>query len=252
MIFEGTSVLHSIQRFVRECFRRQGVELARYAFPRLLATVDPELVLDVGANVGQYARELRTARFRGQIVSFEPLSSAHASLVRQATRDASWRIAPRMALGDVDGEATINIAGNSYSSSLMPMGKLHKHVAPEAGYVGSEKVRLHRLDSVAREFVGPGQRYMLKIDVQGYEQKVIAGAQETLRNAAALHMETSLVELYEGEAVISPLLDTAASLGFEIWSISPVFSDVRTGRLLQVDCFFVRPDRLPSGARRNP
>jgi FkbM family methyltransferase len=243
-------VLHSIQRFIRECFRRQGVELARYAFPRLLSTVDPEVVLDVGANVGQYARELRVAGFRGQIVSFEPLTSAHASLVRQSARSSNWKIAPRMALGDVEGEATINIAGNSYSSSLMPMGKLHSHVAPDAGYIGSEKVPLRRLDSVAGDFVRAGQKYLLKIDVQGYEQKVMAGAQETLRNAAALHMETSLVELYEGEAVIASLLDTAARLGFEIWSISPVFSDVRSGRLLQVDCFFVRPDRLAGGDSR--
>ena len=239
-------MLHSIQRFIRECFRRQGVELARYAFPRLLATVRPDVVLDIGANVGQYARELRVARFRGQIVSFEPLTSAHVILVRQSAADPAWKIAPRMALGDVDGEATINIAGNSYSSSLMPMGKLHKHVAPAAGYVGTERVQLRRLDSVAGDFVRPDQRYLVKIDVQGFEQKVIAGAQETLRNAVALHMETSLVELYEGEAVISSLLEMAASLGLDVWNISPVFSDVSSGRLLQVDCFFVRSSRLSS------
>jgi hypothetical protein len=50
------------------------------------------------------------------------------------------------------------------------------------------------------------------------------------------------VPLYEGEAMLSTLLERVAAEGFELWSLIPGFTDVRSGRLLQVDCFFVRKD----------
>jgi FkbM family methyltransferase len=72
-----------------------------------------------------------------------------------------------MALGDAQGEASINIAGNSYSSSLLAMLDLHRQAAPEAGYVGTETVPVRTLDSVAGDYLRAGERLMIKIDVQG-------------------------------------------------------------------------------------
>lgn len=209
-----------------------------------MATLGPDVVLDIGANVGQYAMELRAAGYRNRIVSFEPLAAAHARLVVRSSRDPQWQIAPRMAIGDRDSEARINVAGNSFSSSLLPMHDLHRQAAPDAAYVDRETVPVRRLDSVAPQLMRAGERCLIKMDVQGYEQQVLDGAPACLATAFALQFETSLTPLYEGEAKLSTMLNKAAAAGFELWSVSPGFTDPRTGRQLQVDCLFVRPGAL--------
>ena len=236
--------MRTVRRFIRQCLRRSGIELSRYSWPRLIATVAPDVVLDIGANIGQYVEELRAAGYRKRIVSFEPLSSAHAALVHRSARDANWSIAPRMALGDAENEQRIHIAGNSFSSSLLEMGELHRQAAPTAAYVASETVQVRRLDGVAPEYVRDGERCLIKIDVQGYEQRVLKGAPQTLARAAALQFEASLTPLYDGEATLQALVEYVTASGLELWSLLPAFTDPRSGRLLQVDCFFVRPGML--------
>ena len=91
---------------------------------------DRRFCLDVGANTGQFAQDLRASGYRGHIVSFEPLSDAHAALLVTASWDPLWDVADRCAVGAGDRWAEINIAGNSYSSSLLPMLDLHREAAP--------------------------------------------------------------------------------------------------------------------------
>ena len=232
--------MRTLKRFIRHNLRRHGVEISRYNWPKLVEGVRPDVVFDIGANIGQYVEELRASGYRGQIVSFEPQSAAHSDLLRRSASDDRWTIAARMALGDAPGEATINIAGNSFSSSLLFMRDLHREAAPEAGYIGTESVPVRTLDSVSGEYLSAGERLMIKIDVQGYEQKVLAGAVECLKKASAIQFEASLVPLYEGEATLTTLVQRVQDEGFELWNLAPGFSEVRSGRLLQVDCFFVR------------
>ena len=107
-----------------------------------------DLVFDVGANVGQFGSEIRTMGCAGRIVSFEPLSAAHARLSAAAKRDPAWSVHPRCAIGDHDGTVEINIAGNSVSSSILPMTEAHWSAAAGSGYVGREPAPLFRFDSV--------------------------------------------------------------------------------------------------------
>ena len=60
---------------------------------RLLASERIDLLLDVGANEGQYALRMRRAGFQGRIVSFEPLSDAFAALERRAAATRAGRLA---------------------------------------------------------------------------------------------------------------------------------------------------------------
>jgi FkbM family methyltransferase len=87
-----------------------------------------QIVLDVGANSGQYATGLRKAGFKGRIVSFEPLSGPFSSLKRKASSDPLWDCR-QCALGDSDGTISINVAANAgQSSSVLPMLKSQQHV----------------------------------------------------------------------------------------------------------------------------
>lgn len=233
----------------RNMLRRNGIEVSRY-FPELdwernflrqVASHRVNVVLDVGANLGQYAAGLRSAGFTGRIVSFEPLSGPFATLERSAATDPNWACR-HCALGNVDGTISINVAGNEgASSSALPMLKRHQDAFPPANYVGSEQVPIHRLDSVAPEVLRPDDIAFLKIDVQGFEKQVIEGALATVKDrCVGMQLELSFQPLYEGGMLIREALDLVDSLGFTLAGLVPGFTDPRNGRMLQADGVFFR------------
>jgi FkbM family methyltransferase len=240
----------SIKHLVRKCLWRAGWDLKRLdrrpseaaQLVRQLFVHQIDVVFDVGANTGQFAEMLRNAGFQGRIVSFEPSTVAHSALSKRARREANWVIAPRMALGDHDGAITLNLAGNSASSSVLPMLPSHVRAAPESRYIGSETVDLRTLDSVSTELATDTERLFLKLDVQGFEHKVLQGAGQVLRRVAGIQLELSLVPLYDGEHLFHPMLHDLEERGYELWSVIPGFVDLDTGRLLQLDAIFFRKE----------
>ena len=235
------------QHAVRLFLRRLGYDLVRYRADehplarraRLLSRQRISLVLDVGANSGQYGRELRELGYRGRIVSFEPLAAAFGELQRSVRGDPAWETR-NFALGDAPGRTEINVAANSYSSSLLGMLPAHLAAAPHSRYVGREAIEVRTLDAIFPSLARPEDRVHLKIDTQGFEKRVLAGAGASLASIATLQMELSLVRLYEGESLLGEMLAHAAGLGFELVALEPGFSDPESGRLLQVDALFQR------------
>jgi len=229
--------------------RRVGFDLQRYN-PDIGTPLDRRLKLmrhhevnvlfDVGANTGQYARGMRNRGMTGRIISFEPLSSAFAALAEAARRDSSW-IVQNIALGDRDGEGEINIAGNSQSSSLLKMLPAHLERTPQARTVGTERIRIRRLETVMPDLLRSGDRPFLKIDAQGYERSVIAGGGARIADFVGIQMELALIPLYAGETLLAPMILHIESLGFVLMSLEPGFCDTGTGQLLQTDCVFFRP-----------
>jgi FkbM family methyltransferase len=234
--------------FLQKLARRVGLDVRRYdpqqdAVLRrqlLLEHYRVQLVLDVGANAGQYARQLRRGGYRHRIVSFEPQSSAFELLQKRAAGDPQWS-ALHVALSDADGTAQINLAGNSLSSSLLGMLPTHAESAPESTYVGREAVTTRRLDGLLPDLAPVGTPTYLKIDTQGSELKVLRGAGDALQHVDTLELELSLVPLYEGAPLFQEMLAWLAERGYELVGLEPAFSDPRSGRLLQADGFFHRP-----------
>jgi FkbM family methyltransferase len=202
-----------------------------------------DVVLDVGANSGQYAGRLREAGFDSRIVSFEPLSAPFSRLRRSAARTPPWDCRQH-ALGDFDDTISMNVAGNAgASSSILPMLQRHRDVFPRANYVGVEEVMVCRLDSVAPEILRPNEVAFLKIDVQGFEKQVIDGGRATIDGrCAGIEIELSFEPLYDGGMLVQEALDLLESLGFLLMGVVPGFIDIRTGKVLQADGVFFRTD----------
>ncbi len=228
------SVRSTLQRF--DLSIAKGVHANQVA--RTLEAHDLDAILDVGANVGQFAISVRRAGFAGRIVSCEPLSGAFAELARRASDDPSWDVV-NAAVGSEVGETEINVSANSYSSSLLPMTDAHLSGAPESAYVATERIELTTVPAVVDKFGLKPERTLLKIDTQGYEAEVLAGAGELLRDFGALQLEVSFVELYEGQQLAEESVQLLRDHGFRLQSIEPGFSDP-TGRLLQCDVLVVR------------
>jgi FkbM family methyltransferase len=198
-----------------------------------------DLVLDVGANMGQFARGIRDRGFKGRIVSFEPLSAAHRILSESAARDPLWSVHERCALGDREGPVALNIAGNSVSSSIFQMAAVHAAAVPESAYVGQEQTTLVTLDSVAPAYLAGCRSPFLKLDTQGSEWEVLTGARNTLPAIQGVLCELSFVVLYEGQHLWRDLVDRLEGAGFTLWGLQPSFMD-RRGRNLQCDGIFFR------------
>ena len=197
-------------------------------------------VLDVGANVGQYGATLRAWGYRGRIVSFEPQVEPRAALERRAAADPGWQVAPRMALGAHRGEIEIEVSAESDMSSILPQSALLRQVSPSSAVVRKETVPLRRLDDVAGAYLRPDDRAFLKIDTQGYEREVLAGAGSLLERLAGIQLEMSLVPLYQDERDFRGTLDHLAAAGFEPHLLLPGYFERKLARQLQVDGVFMR------------
>ena len=120
------------------------------------------------------------------------------------------------------------------------MLKAHQDAEGNSTYIGAEVVRMSKLDSIYTSYVNPDSKIFLKIDTQGYEDRVLRGASKLLEQVVGLQIELSLTPLYRDQILFDEMIDNLKKIGFELWSIAPVFSDLKTGRLLQVDATFFR------------
>ena len=197
------------------------------------------LVLDVGANDGAYALELRRNGYQGRIWSYEPLHEAFADLERAAAGDDLWKTV-NCACGAKAGSAKINVAKNSCSSSLLPMLEAHSASAPGSEYVSEETIPVCTLDDSIMPFLNHQDKVWLKIDTQGYEAEVLKGATRLMPRVQALECELSLVPLYDGQLLIDEMISMVYRLGFRMVGVAPVFAQPETGYTLQIDGTFLR------------
>lgn len=192
-----------------------------------------ETVLDVGANIGRYGHELRAHGFAGRIVSFEPLSDAYAQLSEAASGDPRWE-ARQLALGDDDGHAEINVSAADVWSSLLPRDE--RAATSNLAYVGTERIATARLDSLD---VLDGTPTWLKLDVQGFELQVLAGAERSLDQIAAIESEISIEPFYQGQPSVREVVDALGDRGFRLAAVTngPVRA---TGRPMWMNAIFLR------------
>jgi FkbM family methyltransferase len=238
----------AIKHEIRKLLWKVGLDLSRFtpgSHPiarrrQLFKTYSIDLVLDVGANAGYYAKQLRNEiGYSGKIASFEPVRAPFQKLAENAKNDPKWD-AFDFALGDMNGKMKINIAGNSFSSSILNMLPAHEKAAPESKYIARETIVVRKLDSVFNEKNFKGKNIYLKMDTQGFESKVIKGAERSLPGIDTIQLEMSLTPLYKKEVLFPGMYSLLSGKGYSLVSIEPGFSNFRTGQQLQVDGIFHR------------
>jgi FkbM family methyltransferase len=206
---------------------------------RLLAWQRVDVVVDVGANAGQYGSALRNAGCAARIVSFEPLAEAFGVLEARTADDPLWE-SHRLALGASGGQAEMNVSGDLEASSLLAMEDRHVRHCPASAYVGTETVEVRTLDSLAPTLLAESERIYLKLDVQGYELEVLRGAARSLPRVVAVEAELSLVPLYAGGPLYRDVIDYLAARGFGLVSLEGITEEPETGHMLQLDGVWVR------------
>ena len=205
-------------------------------------------VLDVGANCGQYGARLRDWGYRGRIVSFEPQALAHAALTRRAAADPTWRVAPRMTLGERDGEVEIEVSAESDMSSILPQSALLREISPSSAVLRQETAPLRRLDGVVSAHLTPADRVFLKIDTQGFDIEVLRGARDCLSMVKALQTEASVRGIYKGMPRYTDTIRYLDECGFDITGLYPVSRDSAL-RLVEFDCVMINRSAIGAGCQ---
>lgn len=244
----------NIKHWIKKNLWKIGYDISRFSTTShplarrkaLIESYNIDLILDIGANTGQFAKQMRDdIEYSGNIISFEPLSSEYKVLKEKAENDDKWK-AINCAIGDVEEKSKINISGNSYSSSILNMLVSHEKSAPESKYIGEEEIYIKTLDSIMNELSINQKNIYLKIDTQGFESKVIKGAEISLGRIDTIQLEMSLIPLYKDELLFNDMYNLLSSKGYSLVAIEPGFSDKHSGQMLQVDGIFHRFNSLGS------
>lgn len=206
---------------------------------RILDTHSIDLVIDVGANIGQYGHIMRRLGYAGRIHSFEPMSAAWSTLQNAMSEDPRWD-GTHAGLADRVGAMTLHVAGNSISSSVLPMLPIHERNAPDSRYIKDETIAMSTLDQEFPKIKQRAANIWLKLDVQGFESKVLQGAECSLPEISVIQSELSLTRLYGNQVTYLALCAQLEALGFHLIGIEPGFQDKTNGNLLQFDGIFER------------
>lgn len=199
----------------------------------LLDSLKINCVLDVGANKGQFAREVRGIGFKGLIVSFEPVQREFSNMASFFKEDPLWR-GYAIALSDTAGRANINVPRLTVLSSFLQFQR-------EAEVGDTEEVEMQRLDDIFEEAVSTvtAPRILLKMDTQGYDVKVFEGAAACRRHIYALQSELSVVPLYKGMPHYLDALRIYELAGFALHHLS-VVARSGSGALQELNCLMRR------------
>jgi FkbM family methyltransferase len=201
------------------------------------------LILDVGANTGQYGMRARALGYRGRIVSFEPVLTSFIELNKATRNDPLW-IPLNIGCGDYDGMALINTFNLSVMNSILPSTSLIEKEYPQVKSIGQEEISINRIDGIFDDYYHPTDRVLLKIDTQGFEKNILEGAKASLERITGVQLEMSFVEHYKNETLFKDMVDFLSQRGFTLACLEPLTHNLENGKLLQADGTFFRLDCL--------
>ena len=210
----------------------------RFAIGRI-AAMKPDVVLDVGANEGQFVGKLRGCGYSGRIISFEPQQEAFLQLASRAKGASNWDC-HQLALGEARATLSMHVSAFSPSSSLLPIGRLHVELMPQTAEVRTEEVSVVRLD----EWIGAaglaGKRLFLKLDVQGYELPVLRGMGDLLGSVEGALVELNFRPLFDGQSKYFEVMAALEAAGLHFAGLTGVNLHPTVSDFLWADAAFFR------------
>ena len=198
-----------------------------------------DTVLDIGANTGQFTRTILSLLPNCKIYSFEPLPDCFEKLQEFANNHDNSVKAFNTGVGDQSGLMQFERNDASPSSSFLKMTDIHKQAFPYTEKSSTVEVKISKLDDIC-ENLDLGISLFIKIDVQGYEDKVLKGGEKTVKKAKLVIVETSFVPLYESQPLFDDIYKVFSEWGFKCIGMIDQLSDPMTGQILQGDAIFIK------------
>jgi FkbM family methyltransferase len=201
------------------------------------SSLDFATVVDVGANVGQFALLAQRLFPRARIISFEPLPKPAATFRSVFAGDSRVTL-HECAIGPGRQQATMHLSAALDSSSLLPIGSAQVENFPGTAETGTAEVSVRPLSDLVdcSTFERPA---LLKVDVQGFELQALQGCESSIDRFDFVYCEASFVELYEGQAYAADVIDWLRAREFRLVGVFNL-ALTRRGACLQADFLFKR------------
>jgi FkbM family methyltransferase len=201
-------------------------------------------IIDCGANEGQFARTMSRFFPNAKLYCFEPLEAPFNKLATWANTQNGRVHCYNLALGDEEGEVEMHRHDGHTASSSLLNATAHCHqLYPQTSVESTTKVRLATLDHALQGSLAfmPGE-VLLKLDVQGFEDRVLRGATKVLAACSSCVLEVCLDPLYEGQADFFELTRLLKAAGYRYaGNLEQVYAD--DGRVVYLDAVFIRDEK---------
>jgi FkbM family methyltransferase len=195
-------------------------------------------ILDIGANNGEFAEFLSTYFDAKRTIAIEPLPGC-AAQIRPREKAIRNLTVFECAVSDHEGRAVLFENAYAPASSLLPVSKISTDEFPQtAGHQKEVGVAVRRLDDLI-DLDTLEKEILIKIDVQGLEDKVIRGGEKTFRSAKFVMIEMSFVPMYDGQPLFEEAHELLVNLGFRFAGIKNQVDSPTTGQPLFVHCLYV-------------
>jgi FkbM family methyltransferase len=231
-----------MKRIIRKIINKAGIDVSKYRVKveplGFLRHYDIQTVIDVGANIGQFAAEVRHALPKAHIYSFEPMKDCFAKLNDSRKKDSNFT-SYNFALGDSAGSSVIHKNNYAPSSSLLENTAVLEEAFPFVKNSQDETILIKTLDSVL-DISKLKKNILLKLDVQGYEEKVMRGGPKVLAESSFVLVEASFYELYEGQPLFADIFKYLSERGFDYHGGLQNKRHPKTGEILFEDSIFMK------------
>ncbi|MDQ7049802.1 MAG: FkbM family methyltransferase [Enterobacterales bacterium] len=199
-----------------------------------------DVVLDIGANLGQFAQSLRGSGFKGEIHSFEPIKAVFEQLQHAAKDDALWHV-HNHAMGSEIGLGKINVTQASDLSSILEPNQYGSKRFKKNKISHTETIQISTVDNfLINDLVnGTNKKVFLKTDTQGYDLEVIKGAKQSIKQIRCLLSEISLIPIYAGMPHYIESLQVYESLGFIVTGFYPITREKSDLSVIEMDCVMI-------------
>jgi FkbM family methyltransferase len=208
-----------------------------YALWRRLPKGAPIVLVDVGAHDGMFTDAVREFCGIKRALLVEPIPWKAADL-RRKFESPIFEVC-ECVLSDRVGNVSLEVNAAQDTSSVLRI----KRELPQLANVGLGQPRYvscsaQTLDGVL-ERAGIERVNLLKLDVQGFEDRVLGGGRKSLLATDLVWAEVSFVPLYEESCTFSQIHSILTATGFMMLDLHPVFRGP-DGELLQADALFRR------------
>ena len=191
--------------------------------------LDVNRVLDGGAHVGDWTRMVKAIYPDAAVVMVEPREDVQPALHTVIEEQSGVSVLQAL-LGEQKGNVGFHVSGAQ--SSILPDNE-----GRAFGRVVS--VPMTTINEVI-EAAGWPSADLIKLDLQGYELKALAGADRVLARTSAVILEVSFVAFQESTPLARDVVEFMAEHGFELYDILALSHRPLDGRLAQGDMLFLR------------